>query len=833
MDEAGQIETWEYQGGSFTNESSWEQIGAKRFSELGVKSVYNLDYENPLESGYYTSESAHKAVPEGNRLLNLIIIYKISESETVKEQFVGNSTSASDWVNVFNWIQIRNENILKWQSDNATTRNQVPYGNRVEGTLLTYKRDDRYWITEIFVGDNIRDWTNDANWRTVCDDIELKTSLLRFDFPKTKNLLNPEKVVRGYFANRQGGLSVNASYCYVDIPFNGNNLVINTAGRGGFCYAFDKNGIVRNITNQQAGTVMQYSEDLAYARFSFNYEAIETVQVEYGDEISEYVPYDGFITKSEAYKLIDEALSPSTQLMSEAERNEIRTYKNRCNPEQIEYGKWIGKTGVINSSSEFAITGYIPIFQGETLYINIDSNLAVIYNAIYDEDLNLLGTYATDQGTGVTYIEDAAYVRYTIQLKKTLYVQIGLISVIVSTEKYPMYYEFGKNENKDADTTGINADYLIIPVYGQSLSMGNGLVLKTDNESYNNVTADNGISGSPSTYTSIVAIPNDTGNTVAQSVSQYISKLLQNGEHKDLSIFTTSQGSGGQPIANLAKSQKIIDIVQKTADYAMKEGKSVNVPTIVWIQGEADQEKTYNYYLEAQVSMIRYLNREIKSLTGQKNDVVFSCYQTGSYEKASNKDVQSEIPKVQFDLNKEYPLFRIMSAIYALPFNDDQLHVNNVGSRIMGATIANGIVNMLYYNKRSIVQISNVSVYKSSSEENWLIRLVIDAPSLPIVIDKSPKYCDYGSDVEEEVPHYGFELKIDGSDIITGISLSKGNVINIVVNQDPTGQVLYYAKRGNQGGGYIRDSQGNNYKCLVNGEEYRCDNWLPIQEIKL
>lgn len=47
------------------------------------------------------------------------------------------------------------------------------------------------------------------------------------------------------------------------------------------------------------------------------------------------------------------------------------------------------------------------------------------------------------------------------------------------------------------------------------------------------------------------------------------------------------------------------------------------------------------------------------------------------------------------------------------------------------------------------------------------------------------------------------------------------------------GLTLHYARRGVQGGGHIRDSQGDTYKCKVNGTQYRCDNWLPIFAVKL
>lgn len=730
--------------------------------------------------------------------------------------------------------------ILEWKTDVATTRNSVPYNKRKKGLKISYPLNNLYWIEERFIGNelnynvtNNNYWGNEKYWIRDINSEEVYSKLLSVETTNSKNLFNPNKLVKGFFVNSQGVLANNDSYGYVDIPFNGKNLTINISGTGGFCCIIDRNGLIKNVTNQQVGTTLSYEEGLLYGRFSFRISDSENVQIEYGDTVTEYEPYDGFQTKSQIKSLIQESIRPDGE--DSTDYSIICSYRNRCNPSEIKYGVWLNSKGEEQSNAQFATTGYIPIQEGEKLYINIDSKLEVIYNVIYDKDKNMIEVHPASEGRVLSYIENAYFVRYTINLSETAYKYVNMLSVMVSTEEHSVYVDYG--EPKLPILGNFYADYLIIPVYGQSLSLGYGTVLTTDNESYNNVTQNNGISGNSTDFTSIEPIPKDTGNTVAQQVSQYVGKLLQDTEYADTSIFTVSKGAGGQPIRNLISCTDLLNTIKKAADYAIFNGKSVNVPTLVWIQGEADQENTYEYYMEMMSTMIRYFNEKVKEITGQNNDVIFSCYQTGSYEAASNETTQSEIPKVQYDLSISNPLYKVMSAIYALPFNTDQLHLNAIGSRQMGATIAYGIVRMLYKGGWNPLCISDISVYKTSeyaSTERWMVRIVMDAPVFPIVFDESPKYYDYG-DLKNSVviPHKGFELKKEENDIIENVTISQGRVINIVTTQDPTGCTLYYAKRGNQGGGYVRDSQGDEYKCMVNGSEYRCDNWLPIFNVTL
>ena len=53
MNSAGQVETWEYQNGTFTNILSWTQSGAQKLSELEIRTKYRLGFYNRSNKGLY------------------------------------------------------------------------------------------------------------------------------------------------------------------------------------------------------------------------------------------------------------------------------------------------------------------------------------------------------------------------------------------------------------------------------------------------------------------------------------------------------------------------------------------------------------------------------------------------------------------------------------------------------------------------------------------------------------------------------------------------------------------------------------------------------------
>lgn len=175
MSDAGTVEEWVYQGGTFTNTDSWLECGGRKFTELkGETSIYNLDYEKPLESGYYFPRLARGNVPSNYRKKNLIITFKLSSEITVIEQFIGESID-SNWVEDYNWINLEVLYFLEYETDKSTTRKKIPSYIRKAGIIISYLQEGIGWITEQYIGTQFSDsvWILDSNWE---------------QFEKTKNV---------------------------------------------------------------------------------------------------------------------------------------------------------------------------------------------------------------------------------------------------------------------------------------------------------------------------------------------------------------------------------------------------------------------------------------------------------------------------------------------------------------------------------------------------------------------------------------------------------------------------------------------------------------------
>lgn len=129
--------------------------------------LYNVDINIPLRSGYYTSTTAHAAIPSEIRKLGLIITYKTDSTTSVTEQFTGSNLSA--WTTETNWTNVGSEGgnkILEWHTDSATTRKQILASDRKKGMQISYKHPDYGWINEQYKGTSLTDsqWGLDVNW---------------------------------------------------------------------------------------------------------------------------------------------------------------------------------------------------------------------------------------------------------------------------------------------------------------------------------------------------------------------------------------------------------------------------------------------------------------------------------------------------------------------------------------------------------------------------------------------------------------------------------------------------------------------------------------------
>jgi len=278
---------------------------------------------------------------------------------------------------------------------------------------------------------------------------------------------------------------------------------------------------------------------------------------------------------------------------------------------------------------------------------------------------------------------------------------------------------------------------------------------------------------------------------------------------------------------------------------AHAQGKSLNVNTLSWVQGEAtsDYDDTITQYYDKLVAIFTDLNNDIKIITGQTNDVEFIIYQNSSfsiYQVPTSPNYVSGlytegVPLACLKVANDLPNVTFATPLY--PFSvsqatSDKLHLSNVGYAIMSSLF--GITaKRVVTDKKSLKAFYPNSVTSFSDGTNYFVKVKFDVPQKPIVFDIS------GDDGNNMLGHglqenYGFSIKTGGgTEIITSVRKSGNDSIVIGTSTNPDGLDLTYAWTGVLGGGNVRDSQGDTITTTFNGITYRCDNWLPFFRITI
>ena len=222
------------------------------------------------------------------------------------------------------------------------------------------------------------------------------------------------------------------------------------------------------------------------------------------------------------------------------------------------------------------------------------------------------------------------------------------------------------------------------------------------------------------------------------------------------------------------------------------------------------------------------------------------------------------LKQLEFSLNEKDSYIAAPNYIYT--FNTDRTHINRFGYRIMGACLGACAYRVLYKNIKTRFSLRKKSVFKIS-ENRYAIDLVFNVPSEPLVFDNkdletggTKKYYNQKNESEITISNQGFELfthnwtqDVDSNpvntniwtkywtapklvnwtkkDIITEVQIVRNNTIRIICSENPEGLELWYARRGSQGGGFVRDSQS--FKFKVDNVEYPVYNWMPLMYIQL
>lgn len=324
-----------------------------------------------------------------------------------------------------------------------------------------------------------------------------------------------------------------------------------------------------------------------------------------------------------------------------------------------------------------------------------------------------------------------------------------------------------------------------------------------------------------------------TGSDSGKGLIKIFKDLIrdENGIAAADQAFTPILNSGGISGAGWAalsdvngiSYKRIIESVKYAQDFAIAAGKTYSVPVMTYVQGEnsGDRDDTITEWYTKLETLFNSFNTDIKAITGQKFDVQFIIYQIASGISAPNF---LGVPLAQLKIAQEKTNVHFGNAMYQMTYAD-ALHLDNQSYRMMWA-MQGVVAKRIVVDKKKMLPIYPLSWYinKNQASTSYCIVMKMNVPAGKLVFDET-----INAKFTTAPTNKGFSIKNSGStEIITNVTISRGNTLNIFCSENPAGLELSYAAQGRVSGGNLRDSQGDTITISFNGALYPVHNWCPI-----
>lgn len=380
---------------------------------------------------------------------------------------------------------------------------------------------------------------------------------------------------------------------------------------------------------------------------------------------------------------------------------------------------------------------------------------------------------------------------------------------------------------------------ICIPVYGQSLALGEEAIRITDFDSLANYAA--GRIVTERLDHEYGYFDNNEFKEYAKRITHYqkrsfelslysMAEMLADSMGKDTVICIFPGGQGATYIKNLSKGtdpyQEFIDDIETAYNTAKERGWEFSVPAVCWMQGESDIEDYpgTNYKKLLKQFQIN-INDDIKRITQQTNDVHIICYQTNNvsggrkYQPNSYNCMESAVPQSQMELVRDDSLFWASGPTYPYDFVRERIHIDGMSHQLLGQLAALTALDILRNQKQQRCLLPQEISYKENN-----ITIKFHVPSPPLTWDT----------LHVTPPsHYGFSvITPDNKDIVQTVGIQNDCVL-IQCFERPKNCRIRYAingermKSGRLHGprGNLRDSQGDYQKMTTNGKTYPLHNW--------
>lgn len=363
---------------------------------------------------------------------------------------------------------------------------------------------------------------------------------------------------------------------------------------------------------------------------------------------------------------------------------------------------------------------------------------------------------------------------------------------------------------------------LCIPVYGQSLALGEEAERMTDFDSLAAYT--DGRIVTENLDHSFGYFENDNFKHWIKKTAGYqkrayelsvykMAQVLADQFGEDTLICIFPGGQGATAIADLSKGtlpyQRFIENIQTAYETAQERGWDFTVPAICWMQGESDIVDYPNTVYQDMLTQIwKDMNDDILLITQQTDSIPFICYQANSLTRAEQFKASSyvcretEVPQTFVNLLRDNNHFWASGPTYPYTCVNEKIHIDAQGQQAIGELAARSVIGIIRGAERFCGLIPTKTVTDNDTitiHFNTSFQLALDTVQV------------------RKAEHYGFSvINKENKNILQEVIIDSLSV-KIICSESPIGCRIRYAvngdymKSGNQHGprGNLRDSEGN------------------------
>ena len=349
-----------------------------------------------------------------------------------------------------------------------------------------------------------------------------------------------------------------------------------------------------------------------------------------------------------------------------------------------------------------------------------------------------------------------------------------------------------------------------VPVYGQSLAMGEESELVTDidglTNKWNGRLVGEGLDDEFGYYEDrswkkkikrLIRYDNRRNENSAFAMGEALAGALG----KDTMVCVFADGRGGTAISNLIKGSypydALIQDIKSSYKEAKKKGMEFFVPAVCWMQGESDMfDYTRVDYRKLLRQFAADVNKDVKSITGQKRDVKIVGYQSCCLAKCykfvpeNYECYEISVPQAQMQLIRDDSCFVAGTPVYFLDFVDDRIHLDGKSQTVVGRYNAAAVLDILRYGY------SDRGLYPVDIKIEGKIAIIdFNKNDSKELVDNSGKL-EFDTINVKKVKNYGFSvITPDNKDIAEKVTIVDDKIV-IECNADAKGCRVRYGANG-------------------------------------